>query len=91
MDIGGFAETIKLKSERGNADTVSTDIERSGKFKSFVYGSIRVMLVGGVKALIFDIKPRRNSRPAASEALFITGNYNDYSNIFRSGLSRSRF
>jgi len=24
------------------------------QFKSFIYGSIRIMLVGGVKALIFD-------------------------------------
>ena len=61
------------------------------RFRSFVYGSIRVRLVGGVKFLIFDIKPRRNSQPAASDALFMTGNCNDYSSIFRSGLSRSRF
>ncbi|MCK9172659.1 MAG: ISL3 family transposase, partial [Desulfuromonas thiophila] len=31
------------------------------RYKSFVYGSICVMLVDGVEALVIDIEPRRNS------------------------------
>jgi len=33
------------------------------RFKSFVYESVCIMLVGGTEALIIDIVPRRNSRP----------------------------
>jgi len=39
--------------------TLLNNVER---FKSFVYGSGCVILVGGMEALFIDIEPRRNSR-----------------------------
>ena len=43
------------------------------RFKSFVHGSVRVMLVGGMEALVINIEPRRNSRPICSESRFVLG------------------
>jgi len=46
---------------------IKTLLNKVERFKSFVYGSIRVKLVGGVEALVIDIEPRRNSRPICPE------------------------
>ena len=42
---------------------VKTLLNKVERFKSFVYGSVCVMLVGGAETLVIDIEPRRNSRP----------------------------
>jgi len=42
---------------------IKTLLNKVERFKSFVYGSARVMLIGGTEALVIDIEPRRNSRP----------------------------
>ena len=46
---------------------IKTLLNKVERFKSFVYGSVCVMLVGGTEALVIDIKPRRNSRPICPE------------------------
>ena len=46
---------------------IKTLLNKVERFKSFVYGSIRVMLIGGTEALVIDIAPRRNSRPICPE------------------------
>ena len=46
---------------------IKTLLNKVERFKSFVYGSIRVTLVDGVEALVIDIEPRRNSRPICPE------------------------
>ncbi len=46
---------------------IKTLLNKVERFKSFVYGSTRVMLIGGTEALVVDINPRRNSRPICPE------------------------
>lgn len=46
---------------------IKTLLNKVIRFKSFVYGSICIMLVDGVDALVIDIEPRRNSRPVCPE------------------------
>ena len=46
---------------------IKTLLNKVERFKSFVYGSICVTLIAGVKALVIDIEPRRNSRPICPE------------------------
>ena len=46
---------------------IKTLLNKVERFKSFVYGSTRVMLIGGTEALVIDINPRRNSRPICHE------------------------
>jgi transposase len=46
---------------------IKTLLNKVERFKSFVYGSVCVMLVGGTEALVIDIEPRRNSRPICPE------------------------
>lgn len=46
---------------------IKTLLNKVERFKSFVYGSICVMLIDGVEALVIDIEPRRNSRPICPE------------------------
>ncbi len=48
---------------------IKTLLNKVVRFKSFVYGSVCVMLVGGTEALVIDIEPRRNSRPICPECL----------------------
>ena len=36
-------------------------LNKVGRFKSFIYDSIVIMLVDGAEALVIDIKPRLNS------------------------------
>lgn len=40
--------------------TLLNNVER---FKSLVYSSICVVVIGGMEALVIDIEPRSNSRP----------------------------
>lgn len=42
---------------------IKTLLNKVEHFKSFVYGTAQIMLVAGVEALVFDITPRRNSKP----------------------------
>ena len=46
---------------------IKTLLNKVERFKSFVYGSVCVMLIGGTEALIIDIEPRRNSWPICPE------------------------
>jgi transposase len=46
---------------------IKTLLNKVERFKSFVYGSICVMLVDGVEALVIDMEPRRNSGPICPE------------------------
>jgi len=46
---------------------IKTLLNKVERFKSFIYGESRLGTVGGVDALIIDIKPRRNSRPICPE------------------------
>ena len=46
---------------------IKTLLNKVERFKSFVYGSVCVMLVGGTEALVIDIEPRRNSGPICPE------------------------
>ncbi len=46
---------------------IKTLLNKVERFKSFVYGSVCVMLVGSTEALVIDIEPRRNSRPICPE------------------------
>lgn len=46
---------------------IKTLLNKVERFKSFVYGSICVLLVGGTEALIIDFVPRRKSRPRCPE------------------------
>ena len=46
---------------------IKTLLNKVIRFKSFVYGSICIMLVDGADALVIDIKPRCNSRPVCPE------------------------
>jgi hypothetical protein len=46
---------------------IKTLLNKVEQFKSFVYGTIQVMLVDGVEALVIDIEPRRNSQPVCPE------------------------
>ncbi|MDB4609675.1 ISL3 family transposase [Verrucomicrobia bacterium] len=46
---------------------IKTLLNKVERFKSFVYGSVTVMLVSGVEAMVIDIVPRRNSRPECPE------------------------
>ena len=46
---------------------IKTLLNKVIRFKSFVYGSVCLMLVNGVDALVIDIEPRRNSRPICPE------------------------
>ena len=42
---------------------IKTLLNKVERFKSFVYCSVCIMLVGDAEALVVDIEPRRNSRP----------------------------
>jgi transposase len=42
---------------------IKTLLNKVERFKSFVYGSICVEIIGGIEALVIDIEPRSNSRP----------------------------
>lgn len=42
---------------------IKTLLNKVERFKSFVYGSICVVIIGGMEALVIDIEPRSNSRP----------------------------
>ena len=46
---------------------IKTLLNKVERFKSFVYGSVCVMLVGGPEALVIDIEPRRNNKPICPE------------------------
>jgi transposase len=46
---------------------IKTVLNKVERFKSFVYGTIRLQFVDGVEALVIDIEPRRNSRPVCPE------------------------
>ena len=46
---------------------IKTLLNKVERFKSFVYGTVCVTLVGGTEALIIDIVPRRNSGPICPE------------------------
>ena len=46
---------------------IKTLLNKVIRFKSFVYGSVCIMLVNGVDALVIDIKPRRNGGPICPE------------------------
>ena len=46
---------------------VKTLLNKVERFKSFVCGSIHIMLVGGTEALTIDIEPRHNSKPICPE------------------------
>ncbi|MCP4073942.1 MAG: ISL3 family transposase [Hyphomicrobiales bacterium] len=46
---------------------IKTLLNKVERFKSFVYGSVCVMLVCGTEAMVIDIEPRRNSRPICPE------------------------
>jgi len=46
---------------------IKTLLNKVERFKSFVYGSVCVMLIGGTEALVIDIEPRRDSRPICPE------------------------
>ena len=46
---------------------IKTLLNKVIRFKSFVYGSVCIMMIDGVDALVIDIKPRRNSRPICPE------------------------
>ena len=46
---------------------IKTLLNKVERFKSFIYGDSKLMTVGGNDALIIDIKPRRNSKPACPE------------------------
>jgi transposase len=61
-----FPETIK-PDPKEKAMLIKTLLNKVERFKSFVYGTTQVMLVGGVEALVIDIVPRRNSRPICPE------------------------
>lgn len=41
---------------------IKTLLNKVERFKSFVYGSVCIMLIGGTEALVIDIEPRRNNR-----------------------------
>ncbi len=57
---------------------------------SFVYGTTRVMLIGGTEALVVDIAPRRNRRPiypdAANAEPFMIVSRSDRLSMCQSGL-----
>lgn len=42
---------------------IKTLLNKVERFKSFVYGSICIVIIGGMEALVIDIEPRSNSRP----------------------------
>lgn len=42
---------------------IKTLLNKVERFKSFVYSSISVVIIGGMEALVIDIEPRSNSRP----------------------------
>ncbi len=46
---------------------IKTLLNKVERFKSFIYGDSKLMTVGGNEALVIDIKPRRNSKPACPE------------------------
>ncbi len=46
---------------------IKTLLNKVVRFKSFVYGAARIMLVAGADALVIDIVPRRNSLPVCPE------------------------
>ncbi|HIJ97441.1 MAG TPA: ISL3 family transposase [Desulfuromonadales bacterium] len=46
---------------------IKTLLNKVERFKSFVYGSARLMAVNGEEALVIDIKPRSNSKPVCPE------------------------
>jgi len=46
---------------------IKTLLNKVERFKSFIYGSSRLMTVDGFEALIIDIKPRKNSKPECPE------------------------
>ena len=46
---------------------IKTVLNKVERFKSFIYGDCRFSKVGGIEALIIDIKPRRNSKPECPE------------------------
>lgn len=60
-----FARNIPLiKKESMLIKTLLNKVER---FKSFVYGTVCIMLVTDIEALVIDIEARRNSRSICSE------------------------
>lgn len=46
---------------------IKTVLNKVERFKSFVYGTSRLLFVDGVEGLVIDIEPRRNSRPVCPE------------------------
>lgn len=46
---------------------IKTLLNKIGRFKSSIYGSINVIDVDGKEALVIDIKPRLNSQPICPE------------------------
>jgi len=46
---------------------IKTLLNKVERFKSFVYDSVCVILIGGTEALVIDIVPRKNSRPICPE------------------------
>ena len=64
----GWSKTV-IHAQTGKIKTLLNKVER---FKSFVYGSVCVMLIGGTEALVIDIEPRRNSWQFAPSAVPIS-------------------
>ena len=46
---------------------IKTLLNKTERFKSFVYVSVCFMLIADMEALVVDIEPRRNSRPLCPE------------------------
>lgn len=46
---------------------IKTLLNKVERFKSFVYGTTKIVLIDGMEALIIDIVPRRNSLPICPE------------------------
>ncbi len=46
---------------------IKTLLNKTERFKSFVYVSVCFMLISDMEALVVDIEPRRNSRPLCPE------------------------
>jgi len=58
-------ETIIPSLEK--AMLIKTLLNKIERFKSFIYGDSKLMMVGGSEALVIDIQPRKNSKPECPE------------------------
>ena len=61
-------ECANIRSKRkGNRMQIKTILNRVQKFKSFVYGDVRLLHKAKTPTLEIDIRPRANTRPVCSE------------------------